>query len=211
MLEFHRGDAADQSGVRVAARDGGRRILFRVEKEDRASKSSGCARAAVSTIPAGGAPARHLAERADVPIGAKAKNLDHLTSLIRVERDHFGTLSDCSVRLDHSVEQRTTRPGEPMLMEVGPLEHCAGSKRSNGPLISAVAKELFTAVLIVGRSSQPEHAMAMRTSKRTVTFVRPFTRGGVQCRVPSGAILHRDRRGSGGRVVLSIRIGGRRP
>ena len=32
MLEFHRGYAADQSGVRVAARDGGRRILFRVEK-----------------------------------------------------------------------------------------------------------------------------------------------------------------------------------
>jgi hypothetical protein len=73
-----------------------------------------------------------------------------------------------------------------MLMEVGPLEHCAGSKRSNGPLISAVVKELFTAVLIVGRSSQPEHAMAMRTSKRTVTFVRPFTLGGSSVEFPAG-------------------------
>jgi hypothetical protein len=33
MLQFENGYAGDQSGVRFAARDGGRRVLFRVEKQ----------------------------------------------------------------------------------------------------------------------------------------------------------------------------------
>ena len=33
MLEFENGYAGDQSGVRIIARDGGRRVLFRVERQ----------------------------------------------------------------------------------------------------------------------------------------------------------------------------------
>ena len=33
MLEFENGYAGDQSGVRITARDGGRRVLFRVERQ----------------------------------------------------------------------------------------------------------------------------------------------------------------------------------
>ena len=33
MLQFESGYAGDQSGVRFAARDGGRRVLFRVERQ----------------------------------------------------------------------------------------------------------------------------------------------------------------------------------
>ena len=87
MLEFHRGYAADQSGVRVAARDGGRRILFRVENGV-AIKGLG--------LPPGAAPFEDLLEehlpdvRQACRRAYRAKsNSDHLT-LIRVERHHFG-------------------------------------------------------------------------------------------------------------------------
>ena len=88
MLEFHSGYAADQSGVRVAARDGGRRILFRVEK--------GIAIEGLEVRPGLRAPFEDVMEEhlADVRQACRRaylarSNSDHLT-LIRVEPHHFG-------------------------------------------------------------------------------------------------------------------------
>jgi hypothetical protein len=88
MLAFHGGYAADQSGVRVAARDEGRHILFRVEK--------GIAVQALGLRPSPRAPFEHvLRERLpDVRQACRRaylgrSNSDRLT-LIRVERHHFG-------------------------------------------------------------------------------------------------------------------------
>jgi hypothetical protein len=41
-------------------------------------------------------------------------------------------------------------------------------------------------ILAAGGSGQPEHAMATRTSKRTVTFIRPFSLGGSSIEFPAG-------------------------
>lgn len=87
MLEFQSGYAADQSGIRVAARDGGRRILFRVEK-----------RIAVQGLglPGHRAPFEHVFQEhlADVRQACRRAYLDRSSSdrltLIRVERHHFG-------------------------------------------------------------------------------------------------------------------------
>lgn len=88
MLEFQSGYAADQSGVRVAARDGGRRILFRVEQ--------GIAVQGLGLRPHSRAPFEHLLQEhlADVRQACRRAylgrlNADRLT-LIRVERHHFG-------------------------------------------------------------------------------------------------------------------------
>ena len=88
MLEFHNGYAADQTGVRVAAQDDGRRILFRVEK-CMAIKALGLqpdSRASFETL---------MDERVvDVRRACghayhAGSTLDHLT-LIRLEPHHFG-------------------------------------------------------------------------------------------------------------------------
>lgn len=86
MLEFHRGYAADRSGVRVAARDGGRRILFRVENGI-AIEGLGLRPGLVSFedllqehLP----DVRQACKRAYL----SRPNSDRLT-LIRVERHHF--------------------------------------------------------------------------------------------------------------------------
>jgi len=86
MLQFHHGYAADESGVRVAARDEGRRILFRVEKSI-AIKGLGLRpdHRFEDVLQEHLPDVRQACRRA-----YRAKpNLDHLT-LIRVERHHFG-------------------------------------------------------------------------------------------------------------------------
>ena len=88
MLEFHSGYAADQSGVRVAARDEGRRILFRVGKD--------IAVQGLGLRPSPRAPFEHMLQEhlPDVRQACRRaylgrSNSDRLT-LIRVERHHFG-------------------------------------------------------------------------------------------------------------------------
>ena len=88
MLEFHSGYSGDQSGVRVAANDGGRRVLFRVEK--------GSTIKGLGLRPGLGAPFEALMEErlTDVRRACRqaylgAPNSDHLT-LIKVEPHHFG-------------------------------------------------------------------------------------------------------------------------
>jgi hypothetical protein len=87
MLEFHRGYATDQSGVRVAARDGGRRILFRVENGI-AIKGLGLR---PSPAPFEDLLQEHLPEVRQACRRAylNRSNSDRLT-FIRVERHHFG-------------------------------------------------------------------------------------------------------------------------
>jgi hypothetical protein len=88
MLEFHNGYAGDQSGVRVAAHDRGRRILFRVEKHV-AIKALGLQpglRASFETLMEEHVPdVRRACRRAYLA----GPNSDHLT-LIRLEPHHFG-------------------------------------------------------------------------------------------------------------------------
>jgi len=87
MLEFQRGYAADQSGVRVAARDGGRRILFRVENGI-AIKGLGLRPGPVpfEDLLQGRLPdVRQACRRAYL-----SRSISDRLTLIRVERHHFG-------------------------------------------------------------------------------------------------------------------------
>lgn len=88
MLEFHNGYAADQSGVRVAAHDGGRRVLFRVEKRI-AIKGLGLQSGVCAPFEA--LMEEHVkdVQRACRRAYLATPNLDHLT-LIKVEQRHFG-------------------------------------------------------------------------------------------------------------------------
>ncbi len=88
MLQFEDGYTGDQSGVRVAAHDGGRRVLFRVDKQ--------------TVIGALGLQPRRRElfevllkdHMEDIRCGCEraysgAPNHDNLT-IIRVEERHFG-------------------------------------------------------------------------------------------------------------------------
>jgi len=88
MLEFENGYAGDQSGVRIIARDGGRRVLFRVERQT--------AIEGLGLRPSTRAPFEALMEDhvADVRRGCEHAYLDDLThdnlTIIRVQGRHFG-------------------------------------------------------------------------------------------------------------------------
>ena len=88
MLEFHNGYIGDQSGVRVAAHEAGRRILFRIEKR--------IAMKGLGLQPRSGASFEALMEEHEVDVWRACKraylaapHFDHLT-LIRIEPHHFG-------------------------------------------------------------------------------------------------------------------------
>ena len=88
MLQFENGYAGDQSGVRVAAHDEGRRVLFRVERQ--------AAIGGLGLQPSGCEPLEALMQdhMEDVRRGclrayADAPNHDNLT-IIKVEERHFG-------------------------------------------------------------------------------------------------------------------------
>lgn len=88
MLEFENGYAGDQSGVRITARDGGRRVLFRVERQT--------AIEGLGLHPGARKPFEALMEdrMAEVWRGCEHAYLDDLDhdnlTIIRVQERHFG-------------------------------------------------------------------------------------------------------------------------
>jgi hypothetical protein len=88
MLQFENGYAGDQSGVRFAARDGGRRVLFRVEKQ---TVIGGLGLQPGRREPFEALMKDRMEEvrRGCVRAYADAPNHDNRT-IIRVEERHFG-------------------------------------------------------------------------------------------------------------------------
>ena len=88
MLEFENGYAGDQSGVRITARDGGRRVLFRTERQT--------AIEGLGLQPSARKPFEALMEdrMAEVWRGCEHAYLDDLDhdnlTIIRVQERHFG-------------------------------------------------------------------------------------------------------------------------
>ena len=82
MLKFDNEYASDKSGVRLAAHDGGRRVLFRIEKRI-ALKRSGA-----GFLPIGANAMRNDIHRACKRAYVEAPRLDNLT-LIKVDLRHF--------------------------------------------------------------------------------------------------------------------------
>jgi hypothetical protein len=88
MLRFENGYAGDQSGVRFAARDGGRRVLFRVEKQ---AVIGGLGLQPVGCEPLEALMQNHMEDvrRGCLRAYADTPNHDNLT-IIKVEKHHFG-------------------------------------------------------------------------------------------------------------------------
>ena len=88
MLEFEDGYTGDQSGVRITARDRGRRVLFRVERQT--------AIEGLGLKPSTREPFEALMEdhMAEVWRGCECAYLDDLNhdnlTIIRVQERHFG-------------------------------------------------------------------------------------------------------------------------
>jgi hypothetical protein len=88
MLEFEKGYARDQSGVRISARDGRRRVLFRVERQT--------AIEGLSLQPSTCEPIESLMEDHMVRIwrGCEHAYLDDMNhdnlTIIRVQERHLG-------------------------------------------------------------------------------------------------------------------------
>jgi hypothetical protein len=88
MLEFEKGYSGDQSGVRITARDGRRRILFRVKRQ---TAIEGLSLPVSTREPIGSLMEDYMAQ---IRHGCEHAYLDDMShdnfTIIRVQERHFG-------------------------------------------------------------------------------------------------------------------------
>ena len=88
MLEFEKGYARDQSGVRITARDGRRRVLFRVERQ---TAIEGLSLPLSTREPIESLMEDHMTQIRRGCEHAYLDNMDHDNlTIIRVQERHFG-------------------------------------------------------------------------------------------------------------------------